>query len=527
MYSVAKIFNGKVEYMLSEGMSCSSTLPILEYLKFMSEVKIYTYIHNMVVEGSNLTPFLLNNGFKHSNLKKLENFQFTKIENMEGHLFNINVRFNNKTVRFYDSKKILNFNIEDLKNDFLNTNETNEFKIVIESLNRMFDLGYTKTTMSSNAWEQFIKTNRFFKDNKGEYSNSIMRNIFPQLSLQYDEFIRKSYVGGWAFLNEKNKNHTKSGVALDVNSLYPFVMRTKSLPFGIPKEFKGEYIKDKQYPLFIQHVKFFNLKLKKNKFPFLRNNNLGIGEDYISNAKELDLYITSIDLEMIKRNYNFDKILFGTGLKFRSSSKLFNDYIDFYMNEKKTSKGTKRQIAKLFLNSLYGKFGSKVIREQNNYIINEQGREVRELQSWGATGTMYYTAMSSFICSYAREITIEAANSNYKNFIYSDTDSIHLKCSVKKVKDILIDSNELGAWKVEKEFTKCKFLGLKTYAEFENEWEFKIAGLPKITVKKLKIEDFYVGSEINCKIRAKDENGSIEVERTFVIGSCEIGKIKL
>ena len=61
-------------------------------------------------------------------------------------------------------------------------------------------------------------------------------------------------------------------MVFDVNSLYPYVMYEKNLPFGIPLYFKGKYKENKTYNLFIQNLRC-NFKLKKNYIPTIQLKN--------------------------------------------------------------------------------------------------------------------------------------------------------------------------------------------------------------------------------------------------------------
>ncbi|MFX3691185.1 hypothetical protein ACJBQV_10245, partial [Streptococcus suis] len=61
-----------------------------------------------------------------------------------------------------------------------------------------------------------------------------------------------------------------------------------------------------------------------------------------------------------------------------------------------------------------------------------------------------YTAVGVFITSYARNITVRAAQQNFDRFIYADTDSLHLLGT--ELPDIDIHPTRMGAWKQESVF---------------------------------------------------------------------------
>lgn len=105
-------------------------------------------------------------------------------------------------------------------------------------------------------------------------------------------------------------------------------------------------------------------------------------------------------------------------------TRIFDKYVDHFMEIKKNSTGGLRQIAKLHLNSLYGKFatnpditGKHPTLKDNRVSLVMNEPEMRD---------PVYTPMGVFITAYARKKTISAAQDNYDIFAYADTDSYTL-----------------------------------------------------------------------------------------------------
>jgi hypothetical protein len=74
-------------------------------------------------------------------------------------------------------------------------------------------------------------------------SNFMKEENIPQLTGKIAKDIREGYTGGSVdvFIPE-----SKPGVKIkcyDVNSLYPFIMKTKKMPVGIPLYFEGDITK--------------------------------------------------------------------------------------------------------------------------------------------------------------------------------------------------------------------------------------------------------------------------------------------
>lgn len=555
--TVATVINGKtIKYVDIDNPTEVTELPIKDYLEMAVKKRLKTYVHNLAVNGSTLTIYLLKNKFKHTNgpLSNLKGKWFKKTESDDGSVFSIEIKLTDKSrlITFCDSRKILNFKEKQLKKEFLgeyvddkDLTEDEKLIVVAKSLKIMFDEGHTADTMSANAWKFWKQSYKLFINKEsGKFSESKMRNIIPILPKKIDRFIRESYIGGWVYLNplmvDKISNQKSiSGVTLDANSMFPSVMYNELMPWGWPIEYKGKYEYDEEYPLYIQELIVKNISLKKDKVPMIQHQGprRHLEHDYIYCEDEVKLILTSVDIELMRECYdiNEEDITYIRGYKFRATDKFFRDYIDYWMDKKNKETGAKRKIAKLFLNSLYGKFGSKIRRQVRDYTLGEDGEEVKLDLGKEDTGQMYYTAIAAFIAAYARGKTVRGANANFKHFIYADTDSLHLLCNKKQVKGIELDQKELGKWKVESEFTDAVYIGLKCYgeyADYDNNgkpyWQFKVAGLPEEAIKQIKSKDeFYPGKEVKCKVLTKTANGVEYIERKFILGSNQIGKISI
>ena len=88
------------------------------------------------------------------------------------------------------------------------------------ALDTLFKEGLNKMTQGSNALADYKKIT----------GSKLFSKWFPVP--YYDSEIRCSYKGGFTYLNPlyKNKDVGK-GLVLDVNSLYPDVMKNRPLPF--------------------------------------------------------------------------------------------------------------------------------------------------------------------------------------------------------------------------------------------------------------------------------------------------------
>jgi hypothetical protein len=157
------------------------------------------------------------------------------------------------------------------------------------------------------------------------------------------------------------------------------------------------------------------------------------------------------------------------GCYFKTAIGIFDEYINKYRELKLMSKGALRELAKLFLNNLYGKLASspdssfKVAYVKEDKSIGFYTVEAHEKEAG-------YIPCGAAITSYARNFTIRAAQQNYygankRGFIYADTDSIHCDLSPEEMKGIKVDPKAFCCWKLESNWDTAIFVRQKTYIE--------------------------------------------------------------
>lgn len=515
------------------------------------------YFHNLKFDGEFIISHLLNNGFKHNiDSRNLKANEFSTLISDRGQFYSIKICFGVKygrkqLVTINDSLKILPFSVAEIAKAFelklskleldygkyrspgheLTPHEIeyikNDVSIVAQALHILFSQGLNKITQGSNAL--------------ADYKTIITKKKFDKWFpiLQYDADIRQAYKGGFTYLNKRYANKDVSqGIVLDVNSLYPYVMYEKLLPYGEGKFFKGKYVKDKEFPLYVQKI-CVSFKLKEGCIPTiqLKNNLSFVPTQYLESSEdqEVEMVLTSVDLKLFLEHYDIIDIEYINGWKFRGAHNMFKPYIDKWIKVKNEStiNGNKamRTLAKLMLNALYGKFGLNPNVCSKIPYLSEEG-VVKYTLGEKETRNPIYIPMAVFITAYARDITIRSAQQNYDRFIYADTDSLHLE-GLEEPNELEIDDVKLGAWKHESTFHRGRYIRSKTYIEDEYENTFYIpesnlygstslkitcAGLPKNSYKEVTWENFRPGVEYGNKLTMKHvKNGIILQETTFKI----------
>ena len=516
---------------------------IEDFIKFCSNKKenYKLWFHNLKFDGEYIFSYLLNNGYEVIEDKKdRRDKTFTCLISDTGQFYSIEIYFEVRKKRInkvtiYDSMKVLNFSVKKIAKDFalpiskleidykeyrpighiLTKEEVdyikNDVTIVAMALKHLFDLGLNKMTIGSNALAYYKKLNKNFL------------RYFPILPYEIDQDIRHSYKGGFTYLNDCYKGRTTgAGYVLDVNSLYPSVMKYERLPFGDPIYFEGKYEEDILYPLYVQTLSCC-FEIKPNKIPTIQlKNTLGfIPNEYVksSEGEIITLTLTSVDLELFLSHYDVYEVVYHSGWKFKAINGLFTSYIDYWTDKKINAKKDKNKvmytISKLMLNSLYGKFGlNPNVRGKFPYLSDE-GIVEYKITPPGRRDSIYIP-VASFITSYARrktiltsqairDYTISKYNEDY--YIYSDTDSIHLLSLDydELIQFVDIDDYRLGAWKLESTFDRGRYLRQKCYIEEnDNNLNVTIAGLPKDLGKYINFDNFKPGLTITKEDEEKE-----------------------
>lgn len=501
---------------------------IESFIKWCKEnAPLTLYFHNLKFDAEFILSYLLSHNFKYS--ERLRNKYFNTIIAGTGQFYKLSFSFGrDKNVTIYDSLKKLPFSVKKIAESFelpilkgeidytaerekghILTEEElaylrNDVEIVARALKEQFDEGLTHMTIGSDSLH-------IFKDMIGEKR---FEKMFPVLPVEIDNNIRKAYRGGYTYVNKIFQNKDiGEGQVFDVNSMYPSVMHDELLPYGIPQYFEGEYIYDDLYPLAIFHIRA-DLSLKKDHIPTIqcKNNFYFNATEYIENTNGmLSMYITNIDFEIIKSQYDIIDIEYCEGFKFKGVRGVFTEYIDKYMEMKKNNTGAKRQLAKLLLNNLYGKFATNPKMMKKIPFLNEDGVVCYETKNCKDKDSIY-TAMGIFITSYARARIQKTAQSIYNRFCYCDTDSIHI--IGKDIPNIDIDQKELGKWGLENTFKKARFLRAKTYIEVldDDSLNVKCAGLPDKLKEKVTFDNFKYGLKIEGKLLPKRYKGGVILE---------------
>lgn len=558
--AVVKLWDDKVEILHS----------FPEFLDYMCDKKtnIICYFHNIKFDGNFILDYLLRNGYKWNRVAegKMLNKQFKCAISDRGPWYSITVKMHNMIIEFRDSYKLLPFSVKRIGKGFQTKHRKldmeyegfryagcvitdkekeyirNDVLVVKEALEIMFERGHQKLTIGSCCLEEF----------KSTYDKIDYKNFFPDLTevqidaeiygeCNADRYIRHSYRGGYCYLVKGKENRKYShGWTADINSSYPSNMSSESgnrYPVGMPKFWQGDIpnLPDQSYYFVRIKCRF---KIKEGMLPTvqIKGSFLYSGTDYLTTSDiydyssgtykryymrkgklhdtQITMTMTCVDYELFLQHYDVYDLQVLDGCWFRTEIGLFDEYMYKYKAIKESSQGAERELAKLYLNNLYGKFSANDSSSYKVPYINKKnvlGFELVE-EHEKKPG---YIAIGSAITSYARRFVINAAQANYQGpdrdgFIYCDTDSIHCSGNPEDAKGIKIHPTNFCAWKLESYWDEAVFVRQKTYIEHvthndgetvEPYYQIRCAGMSEDAkqefIKEHVIEEFREGLKLN------------------------------
>lgn len=298
------------------------------------------------------------------------------------------------------------------------------------------------------------------------------------------EFVRNSYVGGRC---EIFRTHGFDLNTYDVNSLFPHCMRNYPIPenyIALTKNADDFGFHDVTVEIPEMHLPVLHTH-HEGKLLFPTGTFRGT---YFS--EELKLAVTQ-GAKILKHH---------EGMKFSKSQDLFQKYVDYFYDQRLKNPGNNalNYQAKLFLNTLYGKWGE---REETSEIVtldewreNPNRKAALELGTTGLVIQTKYRRTNSMLVHISSAITAWSRIHMYayykalgENLYYTDTDSLYTT-------ETLPAQDGLGHLKFEGKWDRAFFLVPKGYyLEKDGKAYKKLKGFPQKFVNSLSKEEFLAG----------------------------------
>lgn len=367
------------------------------------------------------------------------------------------------------------------------------------------DLGSFKPTIAGQAMTAF--RHRFM------HHDLLVHDYYDILEME-----KNSYRGGRCEVFKMGKFNDVT--CLDINSMYPYVMKTKDYP---TKLISSEILTN--VPLLdIERV------ISAGTF-ILAECSLNMKKPVIACKRDKLLFpigkikqtITSPEIEYILNNPNCGKIVSFDKVVYYYKANIFSEYVDFFYALRQSSDNLAiKQMSKILLNGLYGKFGQhnstipelvtdEIIRKVYLEFMTENDT-MEVIDDISAKyirigNDLYYITkkdeefardsipiIASAVTSYARMLLWELMQTaGSENVLYCDTDSLFVNKDGLANLESYINPNELGKLKIEKSGS-CNIRGAKDYT-FNG--KIKLKGI-KENAKKIS-ENTYIQQQFHTK----------------------------
>lgn len=372
--------------------------------------------------------------------------------NIRGHFYSFRVRMGGITVDFLDVRNIT-------RDDGLNVSRETfggitDLETTWNIAQECAALNLKGATIASMAMTDYID---------GDYAG--FKRRFPPLDKKDYRRMRPVY---WGAIVHSKPGEYRDCRSWDVNSLYPSIMRDMPMPTGAPVWYDGEYRDDDDYPLHIDVVAF-DAKLKTGKTATLTNI-LPVwgyeGERLDSTLGVVTMPVTDVDWQTLAENYDVHVWEYVGGWKFRKSHDLYYEYVDKWFHVKQAAIGERRQMAKLLLNSLVGKFGASLYRPMLHPKPSADGGVDFAVERPESTNSLAWLPTAAYVNAYGRQILSRAMNANAGRVLYADTDGMILE-GLDAPTGIETDDRRLGAWKNDHTYEKLRILGNRKYCGVE------------------------------------------------------------
>lgn len=513
---------------------------IESFFEFFKNKKADIYFHNLKFDGMFILDYLLRSGYPAMEFTFKDKPKEPHVETMiDGHgaVYRIDLYDGKTHLAFYDSMKKYRMPLESVASIFRIPGKTplklgyrfigrevtdeewerveNDVGILCEAMRFQKEQGLNRITVASDAKDAYVEMT----------GKEVIARRHPRLSYELDEALRPAYKGGYVYLNEPYRGKVIHDVwVFDENSKYPAIMKGvhgELLPRGMPRWVDQDYVLEEN-EVDIWDVTL-DLHLKKNKLPWIHyNNHPGhLNVEYIIEEEDpMRMMFATPDWELLHECYECDVIGFNGRWVFWAEKGQFDSYVNYWMGVKERASlegnGGRRQQAKDMMNNLSGRFALNPNRESKVPYFDKEADMVK-FQTVKKIVAPWYVPTSIFITSYGRNRIVHDAMRFGDDFVYADTDSLHI-LNYEKHKHWFekeCHPTHLGYYGLEDKWEDAKYIRAKAYMhqhpippeatpeQIRKLREVKCGGLPDKAKEHVNFDNFHVGSELEGKLAGR------------------------
>jgi hypothetical protein len=374
--------------------------------------------------------------------------------------------------------------------DFENVSNENLFKYCFN------DLNITKTAfMRVYKWWKAEKLGNFALTTASlafnAFKHKFMSNqIFIHVNAQAIKLERASYRGGRCECFFIGKLEGKKLYKLDVNSMYPFVMRENKYPTKLVI-YNGQGSVNGLMRAMTHYLVIAKCKIK------IKEPAIGIKRDkLLFPVGEFWAYLTTPEILYILKH---GQILQVAEYAIYEYAYIFSDFVKYFTTRREEEKNKGNALGSMFFklvqNSLYGKFGQRNIEweqieeksplEYGYFLMinvtNQRRDAIKVINHTQFQKIGYeeaydsFVAIPSFVSAYARMYLWELIEPIKDHVFYCDTDSLVVDAvGLTYLQSVGKIGSQLGQLKIEAEANSAEFKLPKVY---RFGYEYKVKGI--------------------------------------------------
>ena len=414
----------------------------------------------------------------------------------------------------YDKKRVIEHNKNDVKALLVIMDKFRKTVYDIANVDML-----TVNSLASLSMKCFRKTMKKEIKNPFLFMKFVKNKIVYDYEKEEEKFVRNSYYGGRTEVFSLKP--LKNIAVIDRVSMFPTQMRNKSYPEGYGyweyRKNKLEEILDKK-ELKEGFIEVDIVPTQEYKYPLFPKRI--DGKVMFMNCKLHGVYTIPELIYGRELGYEITPI---KGFLFEPTKDYFKNFVDLFFDLKQNGKGSQKKVAKIILNSCYGKFGQqfeqkKIIKKifKNQTEVDEfcmkkfktidtesleelhvkisKGMDFKErfIVSFVENSTMIKPFMNVGIASYTTAHSRIDLHKKYMEFdkkgydvYYSDTDCIWVN---KEALSSMELNHNLGSWDIENEFEMVQIKAPKCYygkLKGKSDFLIKMKGIPKSKIKEL------------------------------------------
>ena len=351
------------------------------------------------------------------------------------------------------------------------------------------------------AWCRFIVDNDLgnFSLSRAAQSMAAFRHRFMKTPIlihkekDVQELEGNAYFGGRTEAFFIGKPGGGPFVHLDVNSLYPFIMRSYEMPVALLDVFPNPSIDD-CVDVLLEYETIAHVELETDSPIYAVRD----GEKVIFPVGRFDTYVCTEGLRQAVIRGHLRQVY---KLAAYRAAKAFSTYVDYFYMMRRAAKERGDRVtdrnAKLMMNSLYGKFGQKrpivtargecppedYFREEvfdwetKQNVIETRLFGMRTVQEGEEYAPSSCVSIPAHVTEFGRLLLwsiIEGIGRD--RVIYCDTDSVIIRESDLPQVKYPINAARLGALKIEDRYTTLDVIGAKDY---RTDHTRKLKGIPE------------------------------------------------